>query len=90
MLDNCFKWIYKKCTNDPCENCIVKAVCLNIESWKRDFCEKEDKYKKGKRKADNIGFNIEVAVIGTIFGLLVLSFFGTFVLGIWKAWELIT
>jgi len=82
MLDDCFEWIYEKCVSNPCKNCVVKAVCLNAKPWDRKFCKIEDNYQTGKLKADKLGMNIEVAVIGTIFGLLVLSFFGTFVLGV--------
>lgn len=87
MFDYWWKKLYPKIYKKPCYVCLTQAICQSKQPWLQNC----DTKREWEIKQYTIGRHVDtienflclvIVIITTLF------FVGTFVLGLWKWWEL--
>lgn len=89
MLDDWCEKLYPKIYKKPCFTCIVKAKCLNTESWKRPYCEIKNKWRQRQYNITTFLNNVEMWFCILMFVVAIAVFLTTFGFGLWKWYEII-
>lgn len=89
MLDDWWKKLYPKIYKKPCGTCLVKAKCLNVESWKRPQCDLKDTWRQREYLVETFLNNVEMWFFMILFFIGIALFVSTFGFGIWKWIEII-